>query len=54
MGFGVPAKIGPYGVEKIYELQVDDIREEMDRDRSAGIIKDDIKMTSTIRNILAL
>ena len=46
MGFGVPAKIGPYGVEKIYELQLDDIREEIDR--SAGIIKDDIKMTSTI------
>jgi malate dehydrogenase len=46
MGFGVPAKIGPYGVEKIYELKVDDIREEIKR--SASIIKDDIKIASAI------
>jgi len=41
MSFGVPAKIGPYGVEKIYELDVDDIRPELDR--SAAIIKGDIR-----------
>jgi malate/lactate dehydrogenase len=46
MGFGVPAKIGPYGVEKIYEFQVDNIREEIDR--SATIIKEDIKIASEI------
>jgi malate dehydrogenase len=44
MSFGVPAKIGPYGVEKIYELDVEDIREEIER--SAGIIKGDIKEAS--------
>ncbi len=46
MGYGVPAKIGPYGVEKIYELPVEDIREEMDR--SAGIVKEDIKTAAEI------
>ena len=46
MGCGVPAKIGPYGVEKICELQVDEIREEIDR--SAAIIKEDIKIASEI------
>jgi len=40
MSFGVPAKIGPDGVEKIYELEVEDIRKEIDR--SAAIIKEDI------------
>jgi malate dehydrogenase len=44
MGFGVPAKIGPYGVEKIYELDVEQIREELER--SAGIIKEDIKIAA--------
>jgi malate/lactate dehydrogenase len=48
MGFGVPAKIGPYGVEKIYELDVDDIREKIEQ--SAGIIKEDIKIASHILN----
>jgi malate dehydrogenase len=46
MGFGVPAKIGPYGVEKIYELQVDDIREDIER--SAGVIKDDTRIAAEI------
>ena len=41
MSFGVPAKIGPYGVEKIYELPVQDIRSQLER--SAAIIKEDIK-----------
>lgn len=41
MGFGVPAKIGPYGLEKIYELPVEDIREDLDR--SAAVIKEDIR-----------
>jgi malate dehydrogenase len=40
MSFGVPAKIGPYGVEKIYELSVQDIRGQLER--SAAIIKEDI------------
>jgi malate dehydrogenase len=46
MSFGVPARIGPEGVEKIYELEVKDIREEIDR--SAAIIKEDIKMASKV------
>ncbi len=46
IGFGVPAKIGPYGVDKIHELPVDDIREDIDH--SAGIIKDNIKLASKI------
>jgi malate dehydrogenase len=46
MSFGVPAKIGPYGVEKIYELPVDDFRPELER--SAEIIKEDIKSAATI------
>jgi malate/lactate dehydrogenase len=46
MGFGVPAKIGPYGIEKIYELPVEDIREDLDR--SAAIIKEDIKGAAEI------
>ena len=46
MSYGVPAKIGPYGLEKIYELPVDDIRDEIHR--SAGIIKEDIKIAATI------
>ena len=46
MSFGVPAKIGPYGLERIYELPVEDIREQIER--SAGIIKEDIKMASEI------
>ncbi len=46
MGFGVPAKIGPYGVEKIYELDVEDIREDLER--SAAFIKEDIKEAAKI------
>lgn len=46
MSYGVPAKIGPYGVETIYELPVEDIRQEMDR--SAGIVKEDIKIAAEI------
>jgi malate dehydrogenase len=46
MGFGVPAKIGPYGVERIYELPVQHFREELNR--SAGIIKEDIKAAAGI------
>lgn len=46
MSFGVPAKIGPYGVEKIYVLPVDDIREELER--SAAIIKEDMKAAAEI------
>jgi len=48
MSFGVPAKIGPYGVEKIHELEVEDIRKELVR--SAAIIKEDIKMAGEILN----
>jgi malate dehydrogenase len=46
MSYGVPAKIGPYGVEKIYELPVDDIRQELDQ--SAGIVKEDIKIAAKV------
>ena len=44
MSFGVPAKIGPYGVEKIYELPVEDIKGEIMR--SAGIIKEDTRVAA--------
>ena len=46
MSFGVPAKIGPYGVEKIYVLPVEDFRDELSR--SAAIIKEDIKAAAAI------
>jgi len=46
MSFGVPAKIGPYGVEKIYELPVEDFRGQLER--SAAIIKEDIKGAAEI------
>lgn len=46
MCYGVPAKIGPYGVEKIYELDIDDIRDEILK--SARIVKDDIKLAAEI------
>jgi malate dehydrogenase len=46
MGFGVPARIGPYGIEKVYELPVDDIRDDLER--SAAIIKEDIKGAAEI------
>ena len=46
MSFGVPSKIGPYGVEKIYELPVQDIRTQLEH--SAAIIKEDIRGAATI------
>ncbi|MGE5838754.1 MAG: lactate/malate family dehydrogenase [Deltaproteobacteria bacterium] len=46
MSFGVPAKIGPDGVEQIYELPVQDIRGQLER--SAAIIKEDIKGAAAI------
>jgi len=46
MAFGVPARIGPDGVEKIYELPVDDIRGQIER--SASLIKEDIKSAQNI------
>ena len=46
MTFGVPAKIGPYGVEQIYELPIDGIRPEMER--SAAIIKEDIRSAAAL------
>ena len=46
MSFGVPAKIGPYGVEKIYELPVDDVRDGLER--SASLIKEDLKASQQI------
>ena len=46
MSYGVPAKIGPNGVEKIYELNVEHIRKELDR--SADIVKGDINIAAGI------
>jgi malate dehydrogenase len=46
MGFGVPAKIGSYGVEKIYEVPIDDIRGRIER--SAQSIKADIQVAAAI------
>ena len=46
MCYGIPAKIGPYGVERIYELDLDDIKDEVRQ--SAEIVKKDIKIASGI------
>lgn len=46
MSFGVPAKIGPYGVEKIYQVPVDDIKDQLER--SASIIKEDTRIAAEI------
>jgi malate dehydrogenase len=46
MSFGVPAKIGPNGVEKICELPVENIREKIET--SAEIIKQDIRSVKGI------
>ena len=46
MGLGVPAKIGSFGVEKISELPVEDIREKIER--SAESVKEDIRVASVI------
>jgi malate dehydrogenase len=44
--YGVPAKIGPHGVERIYELDVTDVRQDMAR--SAAIVKEDIKGAAAV------
>jgi malate dehydrogenase len=46
MSFGVPARIGRDGVEKIYELPVDDLRDRLKE--SASIIKEDIKHAASV------
>jgi malate dehydrogenase len=46
MSFGVPARIGPEGVEKIHELPVGDFRQELER--SASLIIKDIQASSEI------
>ena len=46
MAYGVPARIGPCGVEKIYELPVERIRKQIER--SANSIKEDIKAAAEI------
>ena len=46
MGFGVPARIGAGGVEKIYQLPVADIREALNR--SAAIIREDTLLAAEI------
>lgn len=46
MGFGVPARIGPDGVEQILELPVEDIRDDLER--SAGIIQADTQEAARI------
>lgn len=46
ISFGVPAKIGSEGVEKIYEFKVDDIQDDLER--SANIIKEDIRLAAEI------
>jgi malate dehydrogenase len=46
MSFGVPAKIGRDGIEKIYELPVSDLHEELTA--SSAIIKEDIKHAASI------
>jgi malate dehydrogenase len=46
MSFGVPARIGRDGIEKIYELPVDNMRNQLTE--SASIIKEDIKHAAAI------
>ncbi len=46
MSFGVPARIGREGVEKIYELPVEELRDELQK--SASSIKEDIKVAASI------
>ena len=41
MSFGVPARIGSHGVEVVYELPVEDVREALEI--SAEVIKEDIR-----------
>jgi malate dehydrogenase len=46
MSFGVPAKVGAYGVEKIYQVPVDEIKDQLEG--SARIIKEDTKIAAEI------
>ncbi len=46
MGFGVPATIGSFGVEKIHEVPVEDIRDRIER--SAQSVKEDITVAAAI------
>ncbi len=46
MSFGVPARIGRNGIEKIYELPVDDLRDQLNQ--SASVIKDDIRLAASV------
>jgi malate dehydrogenase len=46
IAYGVPARIGPYGVEKIYELDVADVRGELEK--SAAIVKEDIRAAAAV------
>jgi malate dehydrogenase len=46
MGYGVPARIGSAGVERICELPVDDIREALEA--SAALIKEDTRTAAAI------
>jgi malate dehydrogenase len=46
MSFGVPAKIGRDGIEKIYELPVNDLLKELTA--SAAIVKEDLKHAASI------
>jgi malate dehydrogenase len=46
MSFGVPAQIGSLGVERIVELPVEEIREQLRN--SASIVKDDIRAAAEI------
>jgi malate/lactate dehydrogenase len=53
MSFGVPARIGSHGVERVYELPVDDVREALER--SAAEIKQDLKIAAkTLREKYAI
>ena len=44
--FGVPALVGPDGVQRVIELPVDDLRGELEA--SAAVIKDNIKVAARI------
>lgn len=46
MGFGVPAKVGRNGVEEIYELPVDHLKQQLVE--SAANIKEDIRIAASI------
>ncbi len=46
MSFGVPARLGRDGVEKIYELPVDDLQSQLTA--SAALIKDDIRKAASV------